>query len=715
VTSVLIIATRRPAEPSVLLGALDRFRALGATVSVACGFDVAGFPIDPELAEWHGFEGPPPRGDKRFAQAIAKASPPRRAWLQAHRSAWVRQRARRADVLVAMDPHAVYAVWEFAQRNWHADAVYGLVPSLRALESRRRGRTSNALRTIRRAVPATASLTVRGARRWSIQAGKETVRAATGSRVMRVGLLARLWSMAVTAPGIPDRFRSRLGVRIHISLVRAGRPALAVRTSVATANRMRDPQMRADLLHRQALAELWAGRQPLRLRDAIEAELDVADSFVKRKDARRSAAALSKAMMLAAHRVLHFDRLCSPLADDPEGFLAPFRRSQAARAIEVPRGRAVPHAPNPQGRPLRLLIATLINDHFLSEIKQHYESLPGVEVRFLDLNESPGHQWLNRSGLAIMEHALGGPSSFPSEAEDRLRPHMEWADTVFIDWCLSPAAMFTVNDPGTTRIIIRLHSMEVFSLWPHLVDFSRVDDVVFVSDHLRDLSTAVLPQLTGPAAPTLRVISNAMDLRGFQRPKPDAARFNLGMVGISSVAKDVRWALDVLRLVRQQDPRYRLLLIGSDLNPRPSQAARHYHRQLRRDYAELEPSGAVQRLGQTHDVAAALENVGVILSTSVRESFHCGLVEGAASGAVPVVRDWPYFARLPHSARTLFPPDWVVETPEEAAKRILAVTATVDGWREEGLAAARHSIDTWDWTVTQRLFDEMLLGSAERP
>jgi glycosyltransferase involved in cell wall biosynthesis len=464
------------------------------------------------------------------------------------------------------------------------------------------------------------------------------------------------------------------------------------------------------MLYRQANAELATGRVPLRLRDAIEALLDVADSFVRKKDMRRSAAALSKAMMLAAHRVLHFDRLSSPLADDPDGFLAPFRRSQAARALESPRGRTTPPGPPPRDRPLRLLFATLINDNFLSEIRQRYENMPGVEIRFLDLNEGPGYQWLSQRGVDIIEHALGGPSSFASEIDDWLRPSLEWADTVFIDWCLSPAAMFTVNDPGPTRIIIRLHSMEVFSLWPHLVDFSRVDDVVFVSDHLRDLSTVVLPRLAGPDAPRQRVISNAMDLQRFRRPKPDSARFNLGMVGISSVAKDPRWALDVLRLLRQQDPRYRLLLIGSDLSPTPSQAARQYHRLLRRDYAELEPSGAVQRLGKTSDVPAALEAVGVILSTSVRESFHCGLVEGAASGAVPVVRDWPYFARLPHGARTLFPPDWVVETPEEAAKRILYTTATVDGWRAAGQAASDHAIGTWDWSTTQREFDELLLG-----
>lgn len=126
-------------------------------------------------------------------------------------------------------------------------------------------------------------------------------------------------------------------------------------------------------------------------------------------------------------------------------------------------------------------------------------------------------------------------------------------------------------------------------------------------------------------------------------------------MGIGQIAKDPRWAVEVLRLLRRHDDRYRLLLVGGDLNTESSPAVRLYHDRLERDLAKLEPSGAVRRVGQTDDVPGVLEEIGTILSTSVRESFHCALVEGAASGAVPVVRDWPFFADADNGARTLFP------------------------------------------------------------
>lgn len=200
-----------------------------------------------------------------------------------------------------------------------------------------------------------------------------------------------------------------------------------------------------------------------------------------------------------------------------------------------------------------------------------------------------------------------------------------------------------------------------------------------------------------------------MELHRYAGPKEADARFTVGLIGLSSLAKDPRWALAVLRELRKRDERYRLKLIGDDLRASLSPAVRAYVAELDRELAELEPSGAVVRTGRTEDVPGALTDVGVILSTSVRESFHCGLVEGAASGAVPVVRDWPFFAGREHSARSLFPSDWVVGTPEEAAERILAVTGTEDGWREAGQAAASHVVSTWDWSVTQKDFDRLLL------
>jgi glycosyltransferase involved in cell wall biosynthesis len=93
----------------------------------------------------------------------------------------------------------------------------------------------------------------------------------------------------------------------------------------------------------------------------------------------------------------------------------------------------------------------------------------------------------------------------------------------------------------------------------------------------------------------------------------------------------------------------------------------------------------------------------------VRESFGLGIVEGAASGAIPVVRNWPFFAHMNHGARTLFPTEWVVDTPQEAADRLLAVTADESSWRGQSRYLAAEVIAQWDLSVSAKQFDQLLL------
>ncbi|MFI0796354.1 glycosyltransferase family 1 protein [Micromonospora rubida] len=548
------------------------------------------------------------------------------------------------------------------------------------------------------------------ARRAVRRSAERALRLTTSPRAMRSGVLTGLWNVALGAPALPDATRVRLAEAVHAGLVGAGRPDRAAHASAVAMARLHDAKLRATVLARRAGKELDAGTPPS-LAAAVAAELALADASFARGDVPGAVASVQAAQRRVFDRRLHFDRLTSPLAEDPAAFLAPWHASTAVRALSAPRGRCAPVAPAPVDRPLRLLMVTYGNHGFLDLVRRHFDQRPDVELRFLDPGETGTHVPLLGNSRAMMEHLLAGHSEYGDTVAEWLAPQVEWADVVFVDWCAALAVLFSLIDPGTTRVVVRLHSFEAFAMWPHLVDFTRVDDLIFVSDHLRDLTVAAVPALA--AAGTRRhVISNAMDLPAFQRPKSADARFTLGLVGIKAVAKDPRWAVEVLRELRVHDERYRLLLFGKDLDPGASPDSRRYWDAFLADIAELEPSGAVVRRGQVDDVPGALTEVGVILSSSVRESFHCGLVEGAASGAVPVVRDWPFFAGKPASARTLFPADWVVDTPAEAAQRILAATATEDAWRKAGEEAAEHAVETWGWQRVKHQFDEVVTGRS---
>lgn len=62
-----------------------------------------------------------------------------RAWLGLRFDPWVRDAAGRADVLVALDVHAVYGVWRLSRRNRRSAAYYGLDAAVRAVQDQARG------------------------------------------------------------------------------------------------------------------------------------------------------------------------------------------------------------------------------------------------------------------------------------------------------------------------------------------------------------------------------------------------------------------------------------------------------------------------------------------------------------------------------------------------------------------------------------------------
>jgi glycosyltransferase involved in cell wall biosynthesis len=652
VPAVLLLVAERQ-HPAALRDAVARLRAAGRVSPLAASL----WPVPDAVAEMDGesarvLSRHAQKHGPRFRREVRRAGPPELFWLHVRDDAWVQEQMPRVAVVLPLDPVANLAAQRLVAQQGHAVVADDVETALTPLTDARLEPLSG----------------------WA--AGTDPA----GDSA---------WARALKA-------------------LQAGEEALAERLVVAGLEGAGDLRARADLIGNLVSWQLGHGRQPSLTKEAVTAELAVADKHLAAGRYRAAAESFEEATRTAFHRVLHFDGPTSPLADDPSGFIEPFQNSAVPAALRAPRGRAVSSHVGAEhaGRPTRLLIATRTNADFLGEIREHFGVHPSFEARFVDFAGVGPVDRFAKAPDRLAFQLLSGGKALPEAAEGTFRSHLDWADVVFVEWCTALAALLSTIDPGATRIVVRMHSYEAFTLWPHLTDFSRIDDMIFVSEHLRDFAVAAIPGLQGPDAPRLHVIPNAMELQRFAGPKPDDARFTLGVIGASKPVKDSRWAIEVLRELRRHDDRYRLLLLRGKIIDE-SAATHEYAEALRRDLDELEPSGAVTVLSHTDDVPTALRDIGVVISSSVRESFHMGLVEGAASGAVPVVRDWPFF---PGAARQLFPDDWVVATPSAAAHRILAATASDEVWRATGEAAADYALARWDWPVVRQQFEKLLSG-----
>ncbi|WP_158316688.1 glycosyltransferase [Agrococcus pavilionensis] len=240
------------------------------------------------------------------------------------------------------------------------------------------------------------------------------------------------------------------------------------------------------------------------------------------------------------------------------------------------------------------------------------------------------------------------------------------ADTVFAEWGLGNAVWYSRHLREDQRMVVRVHRQEL--QLPHLrrIDHSRVEAFLFVGQLIK---LAAIASHGIPAAKSV-VVPNFVDVDALALPKHSEAEFTLGMVGIVPQMKRLDLAVDLLRRVRESDPRFTLRIKGKQphdyhwMRNRPEELA-YYDRV----YQEIETLNQVSPDsvvfdGYGDDMAEWYRKIGFAISVSDYESFHFTIADGAASGAVPVTLAWG-------GSEYLYPKSWIEPTVEDMAAAIL--------------------------------------------
>ena len=435
----------------------------------------------------------------------------------------------------------------------------------------------------------------------------------------------------------------------------------------------------------------------------LRKSLQYADQALSAGQLQTAGALLVSALRVAFHRELHADGLSSPLVDNPEDFTKRLRESAAFRALGTPiRDTQKPNVTRSNQRSCRVLIIPGAYASFAQSIIAGLSTRPDTEARVLDLkkdhpafrNVSLHSPLLNDRLAQAVEHV-----ALPISRDER--EHLSWANTIFIDWCDNNAVWTIMHAPRSARIVVRIHSIDALSPHPHLIDWSKVSDVIFVGEHIRAMVTRAVPDLARQAV--THVVPNLLRLDKFDLPKSSTAGRTLAMVGWAQRVKDPLFALEVLTQLRSVDDTWRLMLVGRDFPSTLRGSEARYRDAYRRRAVADDVRDAVRYVGFTPRLADVFCDAGFVLSCSRRESQGVALIEGVASAAVPVVRNWPMFAAY-DAARAAFPDDWVVNTPDQAVERILQHTDAQE--RESAGAAARSFVmERYDQSaVAERLF-----------
>ena len=408
--------------------------------------------------------------------------------------------------------------------------------------------------------------------------------------------------------------------------------------------------------------ELTAGRRPAELGSTISRLLERADAALERGDLDWTTEWFDEALQLAFHPTVHHSYDSSPVLSDPEGCLAPFRASETGRRLLLDPD---PVRPEHHGG-ARVLAACHSSWTFLDRLVEATGAPTGplswsrLDLAALPPDQRPTHR---RAVRARARFALTGERP---AVPDLLARHLESTDTLFVEWGAYPFAWLSLMDLGSTRLVCRLHRYEGMTPYPLLADFANVDEMLLISPSVRDALAAATPRLA--QAHRVSTVRNPHDYTRFTTAKEPGAERTLIQVGWATPVKDVLFTLDVLESLRQEDPGWRLILVG----PRPAHSVARDEAYAREAEARIAALGdAVEVLGRRDDVPDLLRRAGFILSSSRHEGTHESVAEGAAAGCVPVVRAWPDAERWAGGARSIYPGGWIVADREGAARRIL--------------------------------------------
>jgi len=239
---------------------------------------------------------------------------------------------------------------------------------------------------------------------------------------------------------------------------------------------------------------------------------------------------------------------------------------------------------------------------------------------------------------------------------EELAQAIAWADIVWLEWCWDHAVWATRNAiPSGKPCVVRLHSIEALQTpYPAQMDWGRVTRLVTVGEDITEVLLANFPSIAD--AVPIRIIPNGIDMERFRPGVPD--RFRVGWVGHLEPKKNPMLLMQIAHRLVQRDPRFSVHVAGAFTDPRTT-------RYLKQMQAALGLAGVVRFEGHVADMPAWYGDKGVLLCTSMYESFGMNIGEAMAVGAFPVVHGFP-------GADRLWPADCLFASVDEAVALIQA-------------------------------------------
>ena len=237
-------------------------------------------------------------------------------------------------------------------------------------------------------------------------------------------------------------------------------------------------------------------------------------------------------------------------------------------------------------------------------------------------------------------------------ARKYLNEIMLHSDLCFFEWGGEVLAYGSnLREALEKPIICRIHRYEVFQENIKKINWTSIDKIVFIAEHVRSL---FMSQINAPIEKTT-IIYNGIDSRKFAYRKRTHG-FKLAYLGALKYEKGTEMLLQIIKKLVEIDCRYKLYLAGKVYN---KEIEVYFNYMLQ----EMGLQNNVNYDGFQENIDQWLEDKDYIICSSIVEGHITAVQEAMLKGIKPIIHNYP-------GAKELYGPEHLWNTIDEAVELI---------------------------------------------
>ncbi len=230
-----------------------------------------------------------------------------------------------------------------------------------------------------------------------------------------------------------------------------------------------------------------------------------------------------------------------------------------------------------------------------------------------------------------------------SHDERKSRNLLEWSDIIWCEWLLGNAVYYSKRRNKNQRLIIRCHKFEIYRDFGQKVNINNVNLFLTVGYYWFEKFSKNfnIPKNK------MRLLSNYVESNIYSDKKSPDSKYNIGLVGIVPKLKGLMKALELLKLLKEKNKKFKLYAMGKTYNEiswiKNNPEEFEYFKNCDKFIEENNLKESVI-FGGFIERENLYNNIGYVLSLSDNEkpeSFHLAPAEGVCAGSIGMLLNWP--------------------------------------------------------------------------